>query len=351
VSQVLAELSFAVERTANAPAAVKEIEKRAFSAILVDCDDSVSGKVVFEAARRSDLNKQAPAVAIVSGRSGLPTAFRLGAGFVVTKPASLDQARHALRAATSRIKKDSLSSVQSSTSAVPVTLSARAAAASASASPNKDLEPRKSGEAASAPKAELPSAAATSTKAGSPAGSAAAAAPARSPNPEVEAPKSNAAANRPTASRPSQDDPVLADLDDLENPLPLSGAPYSNLKLNRRTPVLALVLVLLLLAGAGGYAAFLMSPSFRNFAWAQYVQARIWIGKPLPQAPAATRPAPPAPIRKPVPQPPSVPEPAGAPAPATSPEGSAPETPQNNSLGTSPSQPAHTAPSGANPQH
>ena len=183
VSQVLAELGFAVERAANTPAAVSLIEKRALGVIVVDCDDSVSGKVVFERARRSDLNKLAPAIAIVSGRSGLPTAFRLGAGFVITKPASLDQTRHALRAATSRIKRDPSSPVQNSTSAIAVTLSARAAAASASTSTvpipvsTKDLEPKTIADPT--PKAELSSTTAVSTRTASPSGTAAAAAPGR----------------------------------------------------------------------------------------------------------------------------------------------------------------------------
>jgi DNA-binding response OmpR family regulator len=133
VSQVLAELSFAVERPADATSAVSEIEKRAFSAILVDCDDAASGKAIFDAARHSNGNKQTPAIAIVSGRTGLPTAFRLGAGFVVTKPASLDQARHALRAATSRIKKN-IVAPQETTAVASTPVLAKAAAATSAAS-------------------------------------------------------------------------------------------------------------------------------------------------------------------------------------------------------------------------
>jgi TonB family protein len=45
-------------------------------------------------------------IAIVDGRAGLPTAFRLGAELILTKPVAKDQARSTIRTAVSRLRKD-----------------------------------------------------------------------------------------------------------------------------------------------------------------------------------------------------------------------------------------------------
>ena len=345
VSQVLAELSFTVERPADTTSAVSEIEKRGFIAILVDCDDPASGKAVFEAARSSNGNKQTPAIGIVSGRTGLPTAFRLGAGFVITKPASLDQARHALRAATSRANKNFVA--QNITSVAPAPVLAKAAAATSGTSGDGKTQP-------ATPTIDQPIPSTFSkSKTSSVSGAAAAATPALEQKSEMQAPKAARVQARPAAARKLEDDPVLADLDELENPLPLSGAPYTDLKLKRRTPVWALMLVLLLLAGAGGYAAFMMVPEFRNFVWAQYVQVRIMIGKPLPTPPPAAKPAP-----KPVPKPvsPLNDQTMGTPASETSPTTS-PDAATSSQTGAAPSsassgsQSPHGPASSSNPQH
>ena len=86
---------------------------------------------MFDALKRSKLNQGIPAIAVVSGGTALPTAFRLGAQFVITKPASLDQVRHTLRAASSKMKKEAGAAVSTPTTPVP----ARAHAAAASAAP------------------------------------------------------------------------------------------------------------------------------------------------------------------------------------------------------------------------
>jgi hypothetical protein len=345
VSQVLAELSFTVERPADTTSAVSEIEKRGFIAILVDCDDPASGKAVFEAARRSNGNKQTPAIGIVSGRTGLPTAFRLGAGFVITKPASLDQARHALRAATSRANKNF--EAQNITSVAPAPVLAKAAAATSGTSGDGKTLP-------ATPTIDQPIPSTFSkSKTSSVSGTAAAATPALEQKSETQAPKAAPVQARPAAARKLEDDPVLADLDELENPLPLSGAPYTDLKLKRRTPVWALMLVLLLLAGAGGYAAFMMVPEFRNFVWAQYVQVRIMIGKPLPTPPPAAKPAP-NPAPKPLPS--SNDQVTGTSASETSPTTS-PDAATSSQTGAAPSsassgsQSPHGPASSSNPQH
>ena len=131
VSQVLTELGLAVERPAAASSAIREIEVRSFSALVIDCDDLASAKLMFDALKRSKLNQGLPAIAVVSGGTALPTAFRLGAQFVITKPASLDQVRHTLRAASSKMKKEAGAAVSTPTTPVP----ARAHAAAASAAP------------------------------------------------------------------------------------------------------------------------------------------------------------------------------------------------------------------------
>jgi len=347
IGQVLAEFGFAVERPANAPAAVKEIETRSLGIALIDCDDVVSGKLLLDSCRRSKANQDVASVVIVSGRTGLPTAFRLGAEFVVTKPASLDQVRHTIRKAVNRTGRKEAPSTPMAPVQTPSLSKAAAAGANTSNLESTPLQAVSSLSVASIPPAQVEAISELVSKASA----ASAPAPAKAivpPSPAKPATRASVSNSAPKI----QDDPVLADLDDLENPGAFSQPAYTELKLKKRRPVLAFVIVMILLAGAGGYAGFMLSPDFRNIVLHAYAQARILIGKPLPQptpAPTAT----PAKVQvapKDTPSPESaIPAPASAPVPEDA--VTTPEAATTSSPGPAPPAQTHAAPTSANPQH
>jgi len=330
VSQVLTELGLVVERPAAASSAIREIEVRSFNALVIDCDDLASAKLMFDALKRSKLNQGIPAIAVVSGGTALPTAFRLGAQFVITKPASLDQVRHTLRAASSKMKKEAGVVVSTPTTPVP----ARALAAAAGAAPaaldkntSNALPPVSS---QSAPSGLSSRAANLKADSPSPVQSAGfAVAPARVAAPDTSLKPVSSVPSAPvkkSAPKADSDDPMLADLDDLENPGGFVPPPFTQLKLKRRTPIVAFTCVMIMLAGAGTYFAWMTRPDFRDFVMYQYVKVRALIGKPVPPppAPVQSKPAPPPPAPATIPATPEESAPASS---TTTTEGSTPAAP------------------------
>src|ERR1700684_2780908 len=97
LNQILQELVVAAEYSQDLPAAIKKISTESFDAVLVDCDDVQMATHFFGILRGSSFNHGSMSIAIVDGKAGVPTAFRLGAKTVLSKPLSLEQARTTLR--------------------------------------------------------------------------------------------------------------------------------------------------------------------------------------------------------------------------------------------------------------
>jgi TonB family protein len=74
--------------------------------VLVDCENLPAAKLIFDVCRRGKNGNNPVPIAIVDGRAGLPTAFRLGAELILTKPVSKDQARTTIRTAVGRVRKE-----------------------------------------------------------------------------------------------------------------------------------------------------------------------------------------------------------------------------------------------------
>jgi len=106
ITQILDEQDIRFEHSSDPTFTLKRLAGQHFDVLVVDCDNTESAMQVFNSARASHLNKSAIAVAIVEGKAGVPSAFRLGASLVLTKPVSLDQARNTLRTAVGMTKKD-----------------------------------------------------------------------------------------------------------------------------------------------------------------------------------------------------------------------------------------------------
>ncbi len=108
VRLIFEQLSVEFEQCSTRAEAVTLISKQRFDAVLVDCTEVQDATLVFNALRSSSSNQNSMTIAIVDGKSGVPTAFRLGAKMVMSKPLSLEQARSTLRNALALQRKEAL---------------------------------------------------------------------------------------------------------------------------------------------------------------------------------------------------------------------------------------------------
>ena len=106
ISAVLEEMSVTCERPLDGVSAAQKLNSQSFDLVLVDCENLPAAKLVFDVCRRGKNGINPVPIAIVDGRAGLPTAFRLGAELILTKPVAKDQARNTVRNAVSRVRKE-----------------------------------------------------------------------------------------------------------------------------------------------------------------------------------------------------------------------------------------------------
>jgi len=105
VTQVLADLDFAVAPCTEPFAAVKKLMGEHFDAVVVDCDNEQNATLLFKSARNAPNNQTSLAVAVVEGQAGVAKAFRIGANLVLTKPINIEQAKGTLRVARGLLRK------------------------------------------------------------------------------------------------------------------------------------------------------------------------------------------------------------------------------------------------------
>src|SRR5229473_7943786 len=106
ITGVLEEMSVTCERPLDGVSAAHKLSSQSFDLVLVDCENLPAAKLIFDVCRRGKNGNNPVPIAIVDGRAGLPTAFRLGAELILTKPVAKDQARTTIRTAVSRVRKD-----------------------------------------------------------------------------------------------------------------------------------------------------------------------------------------------------------------------------------------------------
>jgi periplasmic protein TonB len=106
ITGVLEEMSVTCERPLDGVSAAQKLNSQSFDLVLVDCENLPAAKLIFDVCRRGKNGNNPVPIAIVDGRAGLPTAFRLGAELILTKPVAKDQARSTIRSAVSRVRKD-----------------------------------------------------------------------------------------------------------------------------------------------------------------------------------------------------------------------------------------------------
>jgi protein TonB len=378
ITGVLEEMSVTCERPLDGASAAQKLNSQSFDLVLVDCENLPAAKLIFDVCRRGKNGNNPVPIAIVDGRAGLPTAFRLGAELILTKPVAKDQARTTIRTAVSRVRKDVPASESAPAPAAAATPEPRAHAAAAAVSSQLTnfSEPVPSFVPSAAP-------------------SFAAAAPAMLSAPAVKAKMHSAldldsekdeidaapvaaklAPAKPKPPVTPSDDPVLRELEESE--LEASNLEASNLKVseqkesdpkasdprkaapNRRAPESdapvfsayqqkqkprgSLVgLLVLALAAAGFYAAWIYEPGFREIAQPQIDRVLALAGmaqahpqpSPLP-VPAAN------PVKAPAPLVPATTS-AGAPESSTDPNrtpSAVPDAAASSAAATAPVAPA-----------
>jgi protein TonB len=298
ITGVLEELSVNCERPLDGASAAQKLHSQTFDLVLVDCDNLPAAKLIFDVCRRSHAGVSVP-IAIVDGRAGLPTAFRLGAELILTKPVSKDQARSTIRTAVSRLKKeDPNRAPKPAEAAAPMItepdIENRALAASASAAAAKPAE------VPSISPASMPAPVLTPTAIGPTVVASAAEADALWETPAASAANSKPA---PPPEKLPSDDPVLAELEKEEQELekPIFAAYEESRKSSGGHGILLAVLVIAIVAG-GVYAAWMYVPQFRGFVQPYVQQANAMMGAKVavkPSVPAHVTPSTPAPVAAP----------------------------------------------------
>jgi TonB family protein len=298
ITGVLEELSVSCERPLDGVSAAQKLNSQSFDLVMVDCDNLPAAKLIFDVCRRSRAGTSIP-IAIVDGRAGLPTAFRLGAELILTKPVAKDQARSTIRTAVSRLRKEEPAraaqpvepvSAEAAAPEVPEKFAQAAAAVGSVSSQAKTVE-------TSAPVASLATAAAAepvvsepiisepvtpepvmpkpvTPKMSSAATTAAVAPHAVEPAPAPaqissavisSAPVERSPSSRPAPVRQPSDDPVLAELERAETePQRAIFSSYVKPQESKKGHRLLVAALLVGMVGGGFYAAWMYQPGFRG---------------------------------------------------------------------------------------
>ncbi len=387
ITDVLEEMSVTCERPLDGGSAAQKLNSHSFDLVLVDCENLPAAKLIFDVCRRGKGSNNPIPIAIVDGRAGLPTAFRLGAELILTKPVAKDQARTTIRTAVSRLRKDVPANesvpTQAASPAMPgaVMTKERAQAAAASSQLTSFAAPVPAAVPPVAPTAALSAPARATPMHSAMADIAVPPAPPKlNPRPASVLPSSLPQSSPAPAiaedSKPARllsDDPVLAELEETEfkeserkeselkslasgkaepdqTPAETVAPVFSSYQPSqqkRRSPLVALLM--LALAGGGLYAAWTYQPGFREIAQPQIDRVLALAGianSPKTQPPAPNRAKP---STQPATQPPAATSSTAAPASPTDPnqkQSSVPDSAGAGSTATSdaatPVQPAAT---------
>ena len=331
ITSVLEEMSVSCDRPLDGATAAKKLNSERFDLVLVDCENLPAAKLIFDVCRRSHGGTSVP-VAIVDGRAGLPTAFRLGAELILTKPVAVDQARATVRTAVSRTRKE-----QPLQDAKPAELAptgivgerqeniapkAMAAAAGAGLAPSVQTAVAVAATTpvlvqAPAPSSVVPTAATVSHETAptistsfhaSAAATAAATAiePVVTPAAAITSPDkqtvSEASTQAPSSEQQLSEDPVMAAL---ENDEPTQTSSFSAFAEPRpeRSRQLLLITLLLAMAGGAAYTGWMYQPGFRKFIDLRFEQGKTLLRLRTKGPVAAARSTAPAvPVKPPVQQ-------------------------------------------------
>ena len=349
ITGVLEEMSVSCERPLDGVSAAQKLNSRSFDLVLVDCENLPAAKLIFDVCRRGKSGTNPVPIAIVDGRAGLPTAFRLGAELILTKPVAKDQARSTFRTAVSRLRKEEPARAAQAAEAAPLAATtpaptipaqseerARAAAAAVSS------QPAKISDGTPAAAADIPPTPAMRTALDEPAVPVARLYEAGS-TPKTSAAEDLLLASTPMSPATLSDDPVLADLEkgDVAPPPPVFSPPETS---HSKSGSLLVATLIVALAGGVVYAAWTYQPRFRALVRPQVDRVLRLAGlasrqnavrPPAPmQVPAQTSAKPTTTAAAPIESPTNAPQPADASAAGSF--GAAPGLPAVTPTGTTP---------------
>jgi TonB family protein len=283
ITAVLEEMSVTCERPLDGVSAAKKLNSNNFDLVLVDCENLPAAKLIFDVCRRGSGAHNPVPIAIVDGRAGLPTAFRLGAELILTKPVAKDQARSTVRTAVSRVKKEEpahAAQMETNPATEPAATEMPADAASTPTlltnyeSTSELATPFVEAKAmAAAAPAQTPSFQDSAPSLPAASMSATATAPEIKPAP-ARNPELSPAETKLESSEALSEDPILAELERAESEpqsaqtvaAPLFSAYADPPKEAKKMGKPLIALVALALLGAGLYGAWMTLPGFRSIA-------------------------------------------------------------------------------------
>jgi TonB family protein len=253
IMSVLEEMSVSCERPLDGGSAAQKLNAHSFDLVLVDCENLPAAKLIFDVCRRGKNGINPVPIAIVDGRAGLPTAFRLGAELILTKPVAKEQARSTIRIAVARLRKEE-PAPNGAAAPTPPEQPGLAAAAVVSSQPVQ-ISDDPSEVVVNVPPGTAMSTALEEIGA--------------APLPEALSPAEPSAAkevvttSKPTPPPKLSDDPVLADLDRGDvGPSPAAAfSSYEAASPKSRSHMVAVLI--LALAGGSLYAGWMYRPGFR----------------------------------------------------------------------------------------
>jgi periplasmic protein TonB len=280
VTQVLGELEINFETISDPAVAAKRLANQRFDPILVDCDNVPNATLVLESARKSTANQSSMTIAIVDGKAGVPTAFRLGARLVMTKPVSLEGARSTLRNAFAMQRKEGRDSKVPVAAALGVdATSTQMEDANVSQTAVNEAQEAHVVQPSTPPAQPVGADSATALPSATAKVSAVPAVP--------SAPVKGRSSKELTLGAPltlSRPQPASTEAEGATASRPVerpssrgSSTPPSFSTLDgpgRKTSPYLLAGVFMILAAAGFYAAFVMLPSFHNIVLSQYEDLR-----------------------------------------------------------------------------
>lgn len=343
ITGVLEEMAVSCERPLDGASAALKLNSHSFDLVLVDCENLPAAKLIFDVCRRGKGGNTPVPIAIVDGRAGLPTAFRLGAELILTKPVSKDHVRSTIRTAVGRVRKedsvmpastaDAADSLQSPDPSEELAKAAAATALSAPAQTAPEMiapalsapEPEMSGPTMSVPTMSAPALQAPDAATPPPAAAAenhlisaleSAAAPQSSasvkegpalpvrPAPMTVPPRIQKrplealAALKSEFEKKISEEPFLPVIDKVETKIVVPKAAASIPA--RRAPAKKgggpVLLLFLMLAGGGFYAAWMYVPGFRALVGPQVERVLALTGqktqpsaKPQPKTPVPSQ--------------------------------------------------------------
>jgi len=102
--RVLSDLEIEVEHCSLFEDGIRQLTRRRFEAIVVDCTNSEKASGVVRAAKAAPVNKRALSIMLVESTVGLKGGFDMGAHFVLHKPLSVERAKASFRAVRALMK-------------------------------------------------------------------------------------------------------------------------------------------------------------------------------------------------------------------------------------------------------